>query len=188
MELSRRKFLKLSGASALGAIVFNGCGIPEQDLIVQTPLNMPEDQVSSLEAWYATSSGPYGNGEGILVRIIGGRAVKIEGNPDHPVNNGKSSGKNQAGLQGLYNPDRILNPMKRVGVGASRRWINITWDEALSEISNSIKTSSATNSLAIVTNKQNGTIGEMTTTFANTLNSKLAVVEAVDHTNIINQC
>ena len=142
MELSRRKFLKLSGASALGAIVFNGCGIPEQDLIVQSPLNMPEDQVSSLEAWYATSSGPYGNGEGILVRIIGGRAVKIEGNPDHPVNNGKSSGKNQAGLQGLYNPDRILNPMKRVGVGASRRWINITWDEALSEISNSIKTSS----------------------------------------------
>ncbi len=184
MELSRRKFLKLSGASALGAIVFNGCGIPEQELIVQSPLNMPEDQVSSLEAWYATSSGPYGNGEGILVRIIQGRAIKIEGNPDHPVNNGKSSGKNQAGLQGLYNPDRILTPMKRVGIGASRRWINISWEEALSEISNSVKTSSESNSLAIVTNKQNGTIGEITTKFAKTLNSKVAVVEAVDHTNL----
>ena len=109
---------------------------------------------------------------------------------DYPLDPGISPAGNtlrsqlQAALQPLYNPDRILNPKKRVGVGASRRWINITWDEALSEISNSIKTSSETNSLAIVTNKQNGTIGEMTTTFANTLNSKLAVVEAVDHTNI----
>jgi len=182
MKLSRRKFLKLSGASALGAIVFNGCGIPEQDLIVQSPLNMPEDQVSSLEAWYATSSGPYGNGEGILVRIVQGRAIKIEGNPDHPVNHGKSSGKNQAGLQGLYNPDRILNPMKRVGVGPSRRWVNITWEEALSEVSSTVKNSSELNSLAMITNKQSGTIAEMTTIFTNSLNSKLAIAEAIDQT------
>ena len=182
MELSRRKFLKLSGASALGAIVFNGCGIPEQDLIVQSPLNMPEDQVSSLEAWYATSSGPYGDGEGIIVRIVQGRAIKIEGNPDHPINQGKSSSKNQSGLQGLYNPDRILNPMKRVGIGASRRWIDITWEEALTEISSNIKSSSESNSLAMITDRQSGTIGEITTTFANSLNSKLIISEAIDQT------
>src|SRR3990172_11259555 len=45
-------------------------------------------------------------GCGILVRVVDGRAVKIEGNPKHPINLGRLCPKGQIGLQILYDPDR----------------------------------------------------------------------------------
>ena len=45
------------------------------------------------------------------VRTREGRAVKLEGNPEHPVNQGKLCSRGQAALQGLYNPGRIKAPM-----------------------------------------------------------------------------
>ena len=42
-----------------------------------------------------------------------GLAKKLEGNPQHPVNQGKLCARGQAGLQVLYHPDRITHPIKR---------------------------------------------------------------------------
>jgi len=52
-------------------------------------------------------------GCGILVRVVDGRAVKIEGNPKHPINFGRLCPKGQIGLQILYDPDRIKGPYVR---------------------------------------------------------------------------
>ena len=52
-------------------------------------------------------------GCGTRVRTREGRAVKVEGNPDHPVNRGALCIRGQAALQGLYNPDRITGPHRR---------------------------------------------------------------------------
>jgi len=52
-------------------------------------------------------------GCGILVRVVDGRAVKIEGNPKHPINLGRLCPKGQIGLQILYDPDRIKQPYVR---------------------------------------------------------------------------
>src|SRR3990170_43091 len=52
-------------------------------------------------------------GCGILVRVVDGRAVKIEGNPKHPINLGRLCPKGQAGVQFLYDPDRIKQPYVR---------------------------------------------------------------------------
>lgn len=73
-------------------------------------------------------------GCGIQVKTINGNAVKIEGNPDHPINRGKLCPKGQAGLQVLYDPDRIKGPMKRVGDRGSGNWEAISWDEAIEEV------------------------------------------------------
>ena len=62
------------------------------------------------------------------VRTREGRAVKLEGNPDHPVNQGKLCSRGQAALQGLYNPGRIKAPD---GAEADGTFGEITWDDAI---------------------------------------------------------
>lgn len=52
-------------------------------------------------------------GCGILVRVVDGRAVKIEGNPQHPINLGRLCPKGQIGPEILYDPDRIKQPYVR---------------------------------------------------------------------------
>ena len=107
MKLNRREFLALTGKTAAGAVIFAACGLPERELIVQSPVEMPEDLVRGEDAWYATSMGDFTNGDGVLIRVMEGRAKKIEGNPDHPVNRGKSTARYDSVLQQLYHPDRL---------------------------------------------------------------------------------
>ncbi|WP_155310341.1 menaquinone reductase molybdopterin-binding-like subunit QrcB [Desulfosarcina ovata] len=70
-------------------------------------------------------------GCGITVRKIDNRAVKIEGKPGHPVNDGGICILGLSGLQMLYGPTRIKAPMKRMGERGAGKWQKISWDEAL---------------------------------------------------------
>mgnify|MGYP001309993309 FL=1 len=98
-NLSRRKFLGLLGATATGAVIFEACGVPEEELIVESPLNMPEDLVRGEDQWYATSCGISSYGESVLVRVMEGRAKKIAGNPDFPNSLGKQSVVSETNLK-----------------------------------------------------------------------------------------
>lgn len=69
-------------------------------------------------------------GCGIKVRLIDGLPVKIEGNPLYPVNRGGLCPVGHAGLQLLYDPDRLHGPMRRTGPPGSAGWEPIGWDEA----------------------------------------------------------
>ena len=138
----------------MGTIAFVGCGIPEEELLVQSAAQMPEDLVSGLEAWYATSCTQCGTGEGVIVRVIEGRAIKIEGNPDHPVSQGKTSVRCQAGLQALYNPDRLTSPMRR----EAGELKPISWEEALNELVGLLQRNSPT-STVLVTEPLRGSLG-----------------------------
>ena len=110
-KLSRRKFLGLLGATATGAVIFEACGVPEEELIVESPLDMPEDLVRGEDQWYATSCGISNYGESVLVRVMEGRAKKIAGNPDFPNSLGKQSVVSETNLQMLYHPDLITTPL-----------------------------------------------------------------------------
>jgi len=72
------------------------------------------------------------NGQKGLVQM--GLAKKLEGNPSHPVNLGKLCARGQAGLQVLYHPDRLRNPLKRSGARGSGQFQEVTWDAALAEL------------------------------------------------------
>jgi anaerobic selenocysteine-containing dehydrogenase len=78
-------------------------------------------------------------GCGIRVRVVEGRVVKIEGNPLFPTNRGRICPKGQAGLQVLYDPDRIKAPLKRVGERGSGQWQRIPWPEALAMVVGKLK-------------------------------------------------
>ena len=134
MALTRRQFLTLMGGSATGAILFQACGVPADELFVQSPVEMPEDLVSGLDNWYATVCRQCSSSEGIVVRVMEGRAKKVEGNVDYPINQGKHSARCEAGLQALYHPDRIKGPLVRTGSRDERRFEEISWTDALGRL------------------------------------------------------
>ncbi|HHJ06884.1 MAG TPA: molybdopterin oxidoreductase family protein, partial [Anaerolineae bacterium] len=71
---------------------------------------------------------------GIITEVENGKAVKLYGNPDHPVTQGWLCAKVRPYLKRVYHPDRLRYPLKRIGPKGSNRWRRITWGEALTEI------------------------------------------------------
>lgn len=59
---------------------------------------------------------------------------KFEGNPKHPGSRGRNCAKGPATINQVYDPERILYPLKRVGERGDGKWKRITWEEALEEI------------------------------------------------------
>lgn len=68
---------------------------------------------------------------GIKVHLRDGTIRYIEGNKNHPVNNGVLCAKGSAGIMQHYSPARLTKPMKRVGERGSGEFMEIEWDEAL---------------------------------------------------------
>ncbi|TKB10348.1 molybdopterin-dependent oxidoreductase [Desulforhopalus sp. IMCC35007] len=69
----------------------------------------------------------------------GDRLVKLEGNP-HSIDNGSSiCARGNAGVQLLYDPDRLKYPLKNVGERGNPKWKRISWEEALDECGSKLK-------------------------------------------------
>ena len=77
------------------------------------------------------SAGPGCHGGcGVLAYIEDGKLVKIEGDPDHPWNQGRLCARCLAMTQYVYHPDRLTRPLKRVGQRGEGKWQEISWEEA----------------------------------------------------------
>ncbi len=86
------------------------------------------------ESWIASVCQQCPGACGIRVRKLGPWPVAVAGNPLHPVNRGTLCPKGVAGLLSFYDPDRIRNPLKRVGERGAGKWQKISWDEAIAEV------------------------------------------------------
>jgi anaerobic selenocysteine-containing dehydrogenase len=62
------------------------------------------------------------------------RIQKFEGNPHHPGSRGRNCAKGPATLNQVYDPERILHPLKRAGKRGEGKWKQVSWDEALDDI------------------------------------------------------
>jgi anaerobic selenocysteine-containing dehydrogenase len=71
----------------------------------------------------------------LLTHVKGGKVVKVEGDPEHPITRGFLCVKGYHHLDLLYHPERVLFPLKRVG----DRFEKVSWDEALREITDRFK-------------------------------------------------
>ena len=120
--IKRRDFLKVLGVTGASATL-TGCSEPERLLPYVVA---PEEITPGVATWYTTVCGGCSAQCGMWVRTREGRAVKVEGNPNHPVSRGGLCSKGHATLQHLYNPDRFHGPMIREG----DRLRQGTWDEA----------------------------------------------------------
>ena len=136
-KFSRRDFLKLAGAGAATGAVLTGCG-PASRYVKREPyMKMPEYTYNGLSTYYATTCRECAAGCGLVVRTMQGRAIKIEGNSNHPLNLGKTCARGQASLHGLYNPNRIRGPIQHprgealVDANMADVQANMTWEQAV---------------------------------------------------------
>ena len=156
--MNRRDFFKIvtvSGAAAASG----GCQQASETIL---PLVVPNEQlVPGVASWFATVCRECPAGCGVIARNREGRIVKLEGNPDHPVNAGALCMRGQASLQGLYHPDRIAGPLVREGSGGFK---SATWDAASKTVSDklaALRTGGKGRAIAVVTQLENGSLGSM---------------------------
>ena len=144
-NLSRRKFLALLGASA--ALAGTAC-TDYRDKGEIVPYNVkPEEITVGKPNYYASTCTACANACGILIKTREGRPIKVDGNPDHPVNQGKICAKGQANILNLYDPERLKTPL----IGRNSAFNEVSWKDADTEI---IKALNSVNGkeIAIVTN------------------------------------
>ena len=180
-SVGRRTFLKVLGSAAPAAVVAACSPIPPEKIIPYVV--PPEDVIPGVATWYASVCGECPAGCGTLVRTREGRAVKVEGNPEHPVNRGSLCIRGQASLQGLYNPDRIAGPRQRrtTNAGANQSVLEpVEWEQAqqqLVEQLQAVRESGPPGRIAIVTPLTSGTLHDLVETWADGVGARRVTYE-----------
>src|SRR2546422_2640741 len=150
--MKRRDFFKIVTTSGAAAAVA-GCQQSAERIL---PLVVPNEQiVPGVATYFATVCRECPAGCGVLARNRDGRVVKLEGNPDHPVNQGALCVRGQAALQQVYHPDRFTGPQRRDGDGLKA----MPWDEALKLVADKageLRKAGKGRAIAIVTQLENG--------------------------------
>ena len=174
--MERRDFLKLIGITGAGAATACDAKVGPQSLIPY--MVPPEDITPGIPTWYASTCRECPAGCGTHVKTREGRVIKLEGNPDSPVNRGKLCARGQAAHQNLYDPDRLKGP-KRLQDGD---YVDAPWEEAAAAIAaelGRLRTQSGGEPGAVVllTGLQTGTRERLYDEWAQALGARRVVYE-----------
>lgn len=177
MQITRRSFMKILGATGIGAVA-SACSdldkTPVEDLI---PYVIPEeDVVPGIPTYYSGLCRECPAGCGLLAKTREGRVIKLEGNPHHPINRGSLCSRGQAGLQGLYNPDRIRSPHRK---NESGDWVPISWEEGeaiLVEKLKAVQAKGGRHRIAFLSENVSGTLDRLIDRWMKQFNSANRIV------------
>ena len=175
-KISRRDLLQYIGAGGIGAVggVLYGESIERNVELLIPQVVPPEDYSPGIATWYNTVCNQCSAGCGISVRIREGKAKKIEGNPVHPVSQGRLCARGQSGLNVLYNPDRIREPLTNAGQRGTGNFYPISWDEVLTTIASRIgrlKIENNASRVRLLTGRVRGHLDELFAQFMGLLGS-----------------
>ena len=98
----------------------------------------------------------------LLTTVVGGIAVKVQGNPAHPHTDGVLCTKVSRYTERVYHSERLLHPLKRVGPKGAGQFERVSWDAALDDIATRLKTiagSGPDGAQAILPYSYGGTMG-----------------------------
>ncbi|MBI3403393.1 MAG: molybdopterin-dependent oxidoreductase [Acidobacteria bacterium] len=127
--IDRRTFLALTGTAAAAASAA-GCGRIRKFL---RGAPSPSEQVAhrgpTIDVFSICDNCV--NKCGVIARVSSGRLVKLDPNPHFPKSRSMLCAKGNAGVQTLYDPDRLKHPLIRVGERGAGKWRKASWDEAL---------------------------------------------------------
>jgi anaerobic selenocysteine-containing dehydrogenase len=131
--MDRRSFLKLGAASAAatatgGSVLTLARDLPQHGGKDFSPRTGKERKAIPTACWQCVTRCP------AIGYVEDGRLVKIEAQPASIRTEGVMCAKGQGGVNQVYDPDRILHPMKRIGKRGEGKWKRISWDEALQEL------------------------------------------------------
>jgi anaerobic selenocysteine-containing dehydrogenase len=95
----------------------------------------------------------------LKITVENGRAVRVQGDPEHPPTHGALCTKVSRYTERTYHEERVLHPLKRVGPKGSGQFVRVGWDEALSDIAARLAAIAARNPEAVVPYSYAGTMG-----------------------------
>ena len=169
--MKRRDFIKLTAVTGTSATLAS-CGNPEHQLIRFVP---DDDLVPGVAEWKPSVCPVCAAGCGLNVRVMEadvettrngqagvvkmGVAKKLEGLAKDPISQGGLCARGQASIQITYHPDRLTHPMKRTGARGAGEFRDITWDEAIAELTGQLDALAAAHdqkSLAFLTRPRRG--------------------------------
>ena len=130
MDVSRRNFLKLSGLSV--AALATGLGF-DPAVAQAKGYALKLEGAKTIPSICHFCSG----GCGMLLFIKDGKLIHLEGDPDHPTNEGTLCSKAASLLSVAYSPDRVTKPRRRAP--GSDHWEEISWEDALNMVANKTK-------------------------------------------------
>jgi anaerobic selenocysteine-containing dehydrogenase len=137
-QMSRRSFMKRASAATGGAIALGTSFKPTLRALAEAS----ETGSAAAGEWKAATCQGCTSWCSKQVYVVGGRAVKVRGNPNSKVNGEASCPRVHLALQQVYDPDRIKTPMKRTNPKKGRnedpKFVPISWDEALGTIADKI--------------------------------------------------
>jgi anaerobic selenocysteine-containing dehydrogenase len=188
--MDRRHFIKLTAISGTTAAL-TACGNPENQIIRFIP---EEDLVPGIATWKPSICPLCSAGCGVIARVMEGDAEvfrngqagvirmglakKLEGNPEDPISQGKLCARGQAAIQITYHPDRLDKPRKRNGERGSGQFTEITWEEAITELTGKLNELASANdhaSLAFLTKPRRGRRLELIAQWLQSYGAKPAV-------------
>ena len=171
--IKRRDFLRVLGVSGAGAGLV-GCSTDQVERLLPyvTP---PEEITPGVATWYSTACGECPAGCGVWVKTREGRAIKLEGNPTHPVSGGALCSRGHSSLQAVYNPDRLEHPMRRSGDGFEP----ISWEEAEQMLADGIR--GAGSDVRLLTGRTGPSMTRLQDDLVSALGGRRVEYEALDH-------
>jgi Fe-S-cluster-containing dehydrogenase component len=124
--MKRRDFFKIMGIASGAALT--ACKVNNADEKLLPYLVPPEEDIIPGVPRYARSTCMECPALcGLNIKIRENKPVKLEGNPDHPINKGSLCMRGQASLARLYHPDRIKQPLLK---GSDGKFKPVSWEEA----------------------------------------------------------
>src|SRR5436309_3350343 len=166
--MNRRDFFKIVTVSSAAAAT-GGCQQAAEKIL---PLVVPNEQlVPGVASWFATVCRECPAGCGVIARNREGRIVKVEGNPEHPVNHGALCARGQSTLQALYHPDRFAGPQRRDGSALRAA----SWDDALKLAADALgaaRSASKGRGIVLVSQLENGSLGALMDRFVGALGAR----------------
>ena len=168
--IKRRDFLKIIGVAGGTAAVASSCSEPVEQIIPY--VIPPEGIIPGVPNYYASTCRECSAGCGIVVKNREGRAIKIEGNPESPINGGASCAMGQAALQGLYNPDRIRSPLSNIN---NDKLQPLGWEaaeKALTEKIEELRGKGKNGNIVFLSNNITGTLGTLVDEWMDALGGK----------------
>jgi thiosulfate reductase/polysulfide reductase chain A len=124
-QVSRRAFLKWSGAVSAAALAGG------QTPVIHALVPDKKGQKNGTAVSKYSACGICLNKCGLIARVEDGRVTKLDPNPKFLKSRGMLCARGNAGIQQLYDPDRLKYPLLRKGKRGEGKWQRISWEQAL---------------------------------------------------------
>ena len=129
-KLTRRQFIKISGATAGSAVVASGLGTHWWGADAPSGHDPDTDGDKVIPTFCEICFWKCG----VLAHVKEGKVTKLTGNPKHPLSRGRLCPRGLGGTGLLYDPDRLKRPLVRVKKRGKDVFEAVSWDKALDEV------------------------------------------------------